>query len=497
MQYVDCLIIGAGVAGIGLAAHLKRQAATQSFAILERRAHFGGTWDLFKYPGIRSDSDMLTFGFNFKPWNKDSVLASASAIKQYLAEVIEEYQLQPNMYFQQHVIAANYDSQQHLWSVQVQQSDGEIVVWQSRFLLGCTGYYNYDQPYQPKFKQQHDFQGLIIHPQHWPEQLDVQNKKVVVIGSGATAMTLVPALANQGVGHVTLLQRSPTYVMSIASGDLVYQYARRCLPKQWAYRLMRGRNIALQTALYRFARKQPERMRQLLLHFAKKQLDGKVDLKHFSPSYQPWDQRLCVVPNGDLFQALSSEKASIVTEQIEKFTAEGVLLQSGQHIDADIIVTATGLQVQLLGGLSLTVDGQVVEYGNQLLYRGMMLSNVPNFALMVGYTNAPWTLKVDIAAQYLCRLFQYMDKNQYTQVIAYESGEVRLAETVMGGLNSGYLNRATQLLPKQGLKSVWRMSGHYLKDRFNLKWAKFEDDVLQFQKQPQQLATTQQPADQT
>ena len=480
MAYVDTLIIGAGVSGLGIAAHLTRHHPQRSLAILERRSKIGGTWDLFKYPGIRSDSDMLTFGFNFKPWNKDSVLASAAAIKQYLNEVIDEYHLSNKIHFEQRVLSANYDSEQQQWSVEVQQNDGSIQTWHSQFLLGCTGYYNYDQGYQPEFVGQENFKGQWVHPQHWPEHLDYQGKKVVVIGSGATAMTVVPALANSGVGHVTLLQRSPTYVLSIASGDALYQKARQVLPETWAYRAMRARNIGLQRAMYVFARKQPKLMRNLLLHLVKQQLEGKVDLKHFRPDYQPWDQRLCVVPNGDLFTALKSSQADIVTDQIERITEQGILLQSGQQLEADIIVCATGLQIQVLGGLDLSVDGQRIDYGQSMLYRGMMLSNVPNLAIAVGYTNSPWTLKVDLVADYLSRLFTYMQQHHFTEVVAKNIGVEQHTDTVMNGLNSGYLQRAVQLLPKQGKHPLWQVGSDYLKDRFSLKRAPFEDEALRF-----------------
>ena len=481
-KQVDILIIGAGISGIGLAAHLSKESPHRSFEIIERRASFGGTWDLFRYPGIRSDSDMSTFGFSFKPWKQSSVLADGPSIKGYLAEVVDEYQLKRKIHFQHRVLAADYDSASRKWRIEIENDRQQNEVWLANFVLGCTGYYNYDQGFQPDFPDQQEFKGQFIHPQHWPENLDYAGKKVVIIGSGATAITLVPAMAEGGAGHVTMLQRSPTYIASIPSVDFIYEKMRKVLPEDLAYRLTRARNIGMQRAIYAAAKKQPQLLRKFLLHSIKSQLKGKVDMKHFTPEYNPWDQRLCVVPDGDLFRILRSGKASVETDQIEKFTAEGIQLKSGKHLEADIIVSATGLNIQILGGIQATIDGQPLNTAEHMLYKGIMISDVPNMALIIGYINASWTLKVDIAAEYICRLLNYMDAEGYDQVIAQGDAAELLPDTVMGSLSSGYIARAAGVMPKQGRHAPWKVSNNYLADRKELKNSSFEDHVLKFAK---------------
>lgn len=481
-KQADILIIGAGISGIGLAAHLSKESPHRSFEIIERRASFGGTWDLFKYPGIRSDSDMSTFGFSFKPWKQSSVLADGPSIKGYLAEVVDEYQLKRKIHFQHRVLAANYDSASRKWRVEIENDRQQKEIWTANFVLGCTGYYNYDQGFQPDFPNQQEFKGQFIHPQHWPENLDYAGKKVVIIGSGATAITLVPALAQGGAGYVTMLQRSPTYIASIPSVDFIYEKMRKVLPEDMAYKLTRARNIGMQRAIYAAARKQPQLLRKFLLHSIKAQLKGKVDMKHFTPEYNPWDQRLCVVPDGDLFKTLRSGQASVETDQIEKFTAEGIQLKSGKHLDADIIVSATGLNIQILGGIQAAIDGRPLNTSEHMLYKGMMISDVPNMALIIGYINASWTLKVDIAAEYICRLLNYMDAEGYDQVLAQGDAAELLPDTVMGSLSSGYIARAAGVMPKQGRHAPWKVSNNYLADRRELKNSSFEDPVLKFAK---------------
>lgn len=480
-KQVDILIIGAGISGIGLAAHLSKQCPQRSFEMIERRDSIGGTWDLFKYPGIRSDSDMSTFGFNFKPWKKASVLADGASIKNYLTEVVEEFNLQPKIHFQHRVLAANYDSNTHKWSVEIENAQGKKETWVANFVLGCTGYYNYDQGFQPEFPNQDEFKGTFIHPQHWPENLDYSGKKVVIIGSGATAITLVPAMVKGGAGHVTMLQRSPTYIASVPSIDMLYDKMRKYLPEEVAYKLTRARNIGMQRGIYALAQKQPKLLKKLLLNAVKFQLKGKVDMKHFTPNYEPWDQRLCVVPDGDLFKTLREGKASVETGQIEKFTETGIQLKSGQHLEADIIVSATGLNIQILGGIQGTIDGKPIDTSQHMLYRGVMISDIPNMALIIGYINASWTLKVDIAAEYVCRLLNYMDRKGYDEVIAEGNAAELMQDTVMGSLSSGYIARAADVMPKQGKHGVWRVSNNYLADRKELKQASFDDDILQFQ----------------
>jgi len=478
-KQIDVLIIGAGISGIGLAAHLAQQCPKRQFAILEARESIGGTWDLFRYPGIRSDSDMTTFGYRFKPWRKASVLADAASIRGYLSEVVDEQHLREKIYFGHRVIAANYDSATKQWCVEIINAQQEKQTWIANFIFSCTGYYDYAQGFLPHYPDQATFQGQLIHPQHWPESLDYQGKKIVVIGSGATAITLLPALVQGGAGHVTMLQRSPTYIASISALDQMYHKLRKWLPEQTAYQLIRGRNIVTQRLIYALARKYPQLVRTFLLHAVKKQLQGKVDMKHFTPHYFPWEQRLCVVPDGDLFQVLRDGQASVVTDEIEHFTEQGIQLKSGQHLDADIIVSATGLQIQVLGGIQATVDGKPIDPAEHLLYQGMMLNNVPNLAMMIGYINASWTLKVDIAADYLCRLLNYMDQQGYAEVMPAGQAE-QLPQSVMGGLTAGYIQRATHLMPKQGATSPWKMTNNYLADRKALKHASFEDGILTF-----------------
>ncbi|MFX2255457.1 NAD(P)/FAD-dependent oxidoreductase [Acinetobacter variabilis] len=479
-KQVDILIVGAGISGIGLAAHLSKHSPQRSFEIIERRESFGGTWDLFKYPGIRSDSDMSTFGFNFKPWKKESVLASGSAIKNYLAEVVQEFNLSSKIHFQHRVVSANYDSVTRKWSVVVENAQGKKQTWIANFVLGCTGYYNYDQGFQPEFPNQEVFKGTFIHPQHWPENLDYSGKKVVIIGSGATAITLVPAMVKGGAGHVTMLQRSPTYIASVPSIDMIYSKMRKLMPEDVAYKLTRARNIGMQRGIYALARKQPKLLKTLLLKSVQFQLKGKVDMKHFTPNYEPWDQRLCVVPDGDLFKILREGHASVETDHIEKFTETGIQLKSGKHLDTDIIVSATGLNIQILGGIQATMDGKPLDTSKHMLYQGVMVSDVPNMALIIGYINASWTLKVDIAAEYICRLLNYMDQYGYDEVIAEGDATELLEDTVMGSLTSGYIARAADVMPKQGKHAPWKVSNNYLADRKELKTASFEDGVLKF-----------------
>lgn len=480
-KQVDILIVGAGISGIGLAVHLSKNCPQRKFEILERRESFGGTWDLFKYPGIRSDSDMSTFGYNFKPWGKEKVLASGPEIKSYLSDVIRENHLNEKIHYQHRVLSANYDSSKQKWIVEIEDSNHKKQTWSANFVLGCTGYYNYDQGYAPQFPQQQDFKGQLIHPQHWPENLDYSGKKVVIIGSGATAITLVPSLVKGGAAHVTMLQRSPTYIATVPAIDFIYEQTRKFMPEDLAYKFIRGRNIGMQRGIYLLAQKYPNLVRRLLLKGVELQLKGKVDMKHFTPNYAPWDQRLCVVPDGDLFKALREGRASVATDQIEKFTASGIQLKSGQHLDADIVVSATGLEIQILGGVKGSIDGKPMDTSKHMLYQGVMVSDVPNMAMIIGYINASWTLKVDVAAEYICRLINYMDKKGYAEVIAVTDKAEMLQDTVMGSLSAGYIARAADIMPKQGRHAPWSVSNNYLADRKNLKEAKFNDGVLQFQ----------------
>ena len=481
-KQIDILIVGAGISGIGMAAHLTKHCPHRRFEIIERRESFGGTWDFFKYPGIRSDSDMSTFGFNFKPWKKANVLADGASIKGYVGEVIDQFELKNKIHFKHDVLSADYDSNSHKWSVKIKNSNGKTETWIANFVVGCTGYYNYEQGFQPDFPDVKKYLGQFVHPQHWSENLDYVGKKVLIIGSGATAITLVPSLVKGGAKHVTMLQRSPTYIASVPSLDIIYDKMRKFLPEDVAYNLTRSRNIAVQRASYALSQKYPKIMKKLLLSSIKYQLKGKVDMKHFTPNYNPWDQRLCVVPDGDLFEALREGQASIETDQIEHFTETGVILKSGQKIDADIIVSATGLNIQILGGIQATIDGKAINTSQHMLYNGIMMSDIPNFAMIIGYINASWTLKVDIASEYICRLLTHMDQKQYGEVVAKGDPTAMMEDTVMGSLSSGYIARAADVMPKQGKFGPWRVSNNYLKDKKYLAQAGFNDGVLKFSK---------------
>jgi monooxygenase len=481
-KQIDILIIGAGISGIGMAAHLSRHCPQRKFEIIERRESFGGTWDLFKYPGIRSDSDMSTFGFNFKPWNQTTVLATGPAIKTYIGEVIDEFDLNSKIHFKHQVIKADYDSNHKKWTVEILDAEGQSQTWTANFVIGCTGYYNYEKGFQPDFPDQKKFKGKFIHPQHWPEDLNYQNKKIVIIGSGATAITLVPSLVKGGAGHVTMLQRSPTYIATVPSLDIIYEKMRQFLPKDLAYQFTRERNIGMQRVIYALSQKYPKLMRKFLLGMVKMQLKSKVDMKHFTPSYDPWDQRLCVVPDGDLFKVLREGQASIATDQIERFTATGIQLKSGQYLEADIVVSATGLNIEILGGIQGHIDGQPLDTSKSMLYQGVMVSDVPNMAMMIGYINASWTLKVDIAAEYICRLLNHMSEHRYDEVTAISDPSARLEDTVMGSLSSGYIARAANVMPKQGKFAPWKVTNNYLADRKTLKIASFDDQALRFKR---------------
>jgi cation diffusion facilitator CzcD-associated flavoprotein CzcO len=484
-QHVDVLIVGAGISGIGMACHLTRECPGKTYAVLERRNAIGGTWDLFRYPGIRSDSDMYTFGFNFKPWNEPRVLADGPSIRQYVNEAATEFGVDRHIQFGRKVTNANWSSADKVWTVQVlNESNNEVETYTANFLVGAAGYYNYDKGYRPEFTGESDFQGQIIHPQFWPEELDYTGKKVVIIGSGATAITLVPSMTDKAA-HVTMLQRSPTYIMSIPSIDPVAKGMQRFLPEMLVYRINRVRNIGLQRMLFEAARRRPAAVRRLLLGLVRRQLAGSnVDMKHFTPSYAPWDQRLCVVPNGDLFKVLRSGKASVVTDHIDRFTSNGIRLKSGEEIEADIIITATGLDVQMMGGVSTKVDGQPIKVPDVLTYRGVLLEGIPNAAMIFGYTNASWTLKADIAAEYVCRLLNHMDKQGYSTVKPIDSEGCKVEDTVLGSLSSGYIQRAADSLPRQGSKAPWQVQQNYVHDVQRLRFAPMEDDTLSFDGKP-------------
>ncbi len=481
LQHMDVLIIGAGISGIGMACHLQKDCPNKSFAILERRESIGGTWDLFRYPGIRSDSDMFSFGYSFRPWQEPKVLADGTSIREYLKDTANEYNVEEKVRFGLKITAAAWSSTDACWTVTAQvEASGETRHFSCNFLILGTGYYRYDEGYMPEFKGRERFKGEVIHPQLWPENLDYSGKKVVVVGSGATAMTLVPAMAKD-TAHITMLQRSPSYIISLPAFDKISAKMQQYLPKDMVYKMARKRNIALQRAQYVMARKYPKFMRSLLLWGVRKQLGDDFDMRHFTPSYDPWDERLCAVPSGDLFKVLRSGEASVVTDHIDTFTETGIKLKSGEELEADIIISATGLQMQLLGDIDLSVDGERRAASDVMTYKSVLVEDAPNLATIFGYTNASWTLKADIAADYICRLLNHMDAENYRVATPHDEEGCAEDVPVMGALNSGYVRRAADRLPRQGSKLPWRVMNHYSRDKEMLLEEPIEDGILEFE----------------
>ncbi|PTR24740.1 cation diffusion facilitator CzcD-associated flavoprotein CzcO [Luteibacter sp. OK325] len=463
-DHYDVLIIGAGLSGIGMACRLAAACPGKRVGIIERRQAIGGTWDLFRYPGVRSDSDMFTFGYAFRPWNELKVLADGPSIRDYVVATAREYGIEDKIRFGLSTTHASWSSFDSCWTVTAVGELGEKQVFTTSFLVGCTGYYAYDHGYVPAFPDLDRYQGRFVHPQQWPEDLDWEGKRVLVIGSGATAITLVPALAAKAE-HVTMLQRSPGYVFSVPSRDAISAALLHVLPERLVYTMARWRNIALQRLLYRAAMRWPKRVRSILLAGVRRRLDGAATLDDFSPAYDPWTQRLCVVPDNDLFDALRAGKASVWTDSIAGFTETGVRLSSGATIEADIVVSATGFQLQVLGGMTLDVDGIVRDPGELLTYKGVLLDGVPNAAVLFGYINASWTLKVDLAAQYVCRLLQRMDERAVDVVVPRAPPGQVLDVCILDALTSGYVRRGEATLPRQGRDAPWRVSHRYEVDR--------------------------------
>ena len=481
-RYVDVLIIGAGLSGIDVACHLEKEKTGRSYALLERRQAIGGTWDLFRYPGIRSDSDMYSFGFGFRPWRDTRMLADGASIRRYLVETADEYRVTPHIRFGRRAVSASWSGADNRWTVRViDEHTGDEEIWTSNFLVGATGYYDYDNGHRPSFPGEEKFTGQFVHPQHWPEDLDYTGKKVVVIGSGATAITLVPALA-AAAEHVTMLQRSPTYIASIPGEDPVAAgMAKVGSPAGLTYQVGRARNIAVQQGSYQLSRRRPKLARQMFLNWVRSAIGPDIDMRHFTPDYAPWDQRLCVVPDGDLFRALRRGDASVVTDTIEGFTETGIRVSSGAEIDADIVVTATGLTIQILGGMTLEVDGRPVSPRDRVMYKGALLDGVPNALMVLGYTNASWTLKADLAAEYFCRVLQRMRSGGYTRFVAHAQDSDRSETSVMGGaLSSGYIQRGDAVMPRQGTGGPWKVVNSYFRDRAYLRRSPIEDGVLTF-----------------
>ncbi len=480
MEHFDVIVVGAGISGIGAGYHLQKNCPNKSYMILEGRDKIGGTWDLFKYPGIRSDSDMYTLGYSFKPWTKPKAIADAPSILSYLNETAEEHGIDKKIRYGHQVKNASWSSADAKWTVDVELGEDKTVSqFTCSFLFMCAGYYSYKGGYTPDFPGLEDYQGRLVHPQKWTDDIDYTDKKVVVIGSGATAVTLIPELAKKAT-HVTMLQRSPTYVVSRPAVDKFANFLRAILPDSWAYALIRWRNVAFQQFFFRKTRDNPEQAKERLLKMVREELGPDYDVgKHFTPRYNPWEQRLCLVPDSDLFKVLKSGKASVETDHIETFTEKGIRLKSGKELEADIVVTATGLNLIFMNGVDVSLDGAKVDPGKLLNYKGVMLSNVPNLAVTFGYTNASWTLKVDLTREFVCRLIKRMDEKGATSAMPYLSAFPNETEPFVD-FSSGYFQRVMDQFPRQHTEAPWKLHMSYFTDRKNLRELPIEDGVLQF-----------------
>jgi monooxygenase len=480
IEHVDFLIVGAGLSGIGAGHQFHANFPTKSYAILEARHEIGGTWSLFTYPGVRSDSDMHTLGYRFRPWADGKAIADGPAILDYVRATAREGGVEDNIRFGLRVVRADWSSGQAIWTVEAQQADtGAVVHLTCGFLFMCSGYYRYDAGYLPDFAGIERFGGRIVHPQHWPDDLDYTGKRVVVIGSGATAVTLVPAMAPDAE-HVTMLQRSPTYVVARPAEDQFANSLRDYLPSKMAYAITRWRNVLRGMYLYRLCKRDPARVKKLILDGVRAALGPHYNIEqHFTPRYNPWDQRLCLVRDGDLFEAIRAGRASVVTQQIDTFTEAGIKLKSGEELSADLVVTATGLELQPLGGLQLRVDGKRIDLATTMIYKGMMYSDVPNLASAFGYTNASWTLKCDLTCGYVCRLRNHMEISGYSQCTP-RLKDASITQQPWVDFSSGYIQRAVAKFPKQGSKRPWRLHQNYIKDIMMLRYGALEDGTLEF-----------------
>ncbi|MBK8593114.1 MAG: NAD(P)/FAD-dependent oxidoreductase [Sandaracinaceae bacterium] len=488
--HVDVLIVGAGLSGVGTAAQLTMRCPGKSFLVLERREAIGGTWDFFRYPGIRCDSDMHTLGYSFRPWPSDTIITEAESIRSYIEDTAREYGVLERVRFRHRVVRASWSSREARWTVDaVVEPTNEKVTFTAGFVVGCAGYYNYDRAHTPSFPGTERFAGDIVHAQFWDEAYDYRGKRVVVIGSGATAVTLVPAMTKQAA-HVTMLQRSPTYMVSLPKHDATVTALKRVLPERHVGAITRLRNTALQLGLYKVSQRYPAAVRKLLLRGVERQLGPDVSMRHFTPDYDPWDERLCVVPDGDLFKELNAGRASIVTDQVETFTESGVRLRSGETLPADLVVLATGLEVQLLGGVAVTVDGVSVDPNQRLTYRAAMFADIPNLAMIFGYVNVSWTRKADLVAEFVCRLLNHMDRHGYQQVTPGHSEGFATDEPFVA-LKSGYLKRGASGMPLQGSAAPWRNSQNVFVDTVLLRYGRLQDRYLRFTRRPRESKVSQ------
>jgi monooxygenase len=477
VEHIDVLVVGAGLSGVGAGYHLSTNCPDKSYAIFEGRDAIGGTWDLFRYPGIRSDSDMYTLGYSFRPWRNAKAIADGPSILEYIEETAAEHGIDRKIRFNHRVRKASWSYDEGRWTVVSETPHGTSVVT-CNFIYLCTGYYDYNNGYTPEWEGVDRFRGTIVHPQKWPQDLDYTGKRVVVIGSGATAVTLVPAMTDRAA-HVTMLQRSPTYITALPSQDRIANWLREHLPARAAYKITRWKNIGVSLGFYALARTQPGLFRDMLLKAARKKLGPDFDMAHLTPSYEPWDQRLCLIPDSDLFNALRAGKASIVTDHITSFTEKGIQLQSGKHLEGDIIITATGLNLKLMDGLALYVDGQKIEMAATMTYKGMMYSDIPNIASALGYTNASWTLKCDLTAEFVCRLINHMDEKGFDWCVPRRNDPTIKAEPALS-FSSSYVQRALPSLPKQGSRKPWKLNQNYALDMLSLKYSRLEDGALEF-----------------
>jgi cation diffusion facilitator CzcD-associated flavoprotein CzcO len=483
IDHTDVVIIGAGLSGIGAAFHLTDKCPDRSYLILESRSAIGGTWDLFRYPGIRSDSDMHTLGYSFKPWDSAKAIADGPSILKYVQETAQENRIEEKIQFDSKLVSANWDSATSRWLLDVARSDTEQLSQIScNFLYMCAGYYSYDEAHDPKFPSMDAFKGKIVHPQFWPDDLNYENKKIVVIGSGATAVTLVPSMAKKAAS-VTMLQRSPTYIISRPSEDWFANGLRKILPNSWAYALTRMRNTRFQEFIYKRTRKNPEKVKKTLLDMVRNELGPDYDVdKHFTPSYNPWDQRLCLVPDSDLFEAIKNGSASVVTDHIDCFDDSGIKLKSGEHLDADIIITATGLQLVMMGGADISVDSKSVDFSKLWTYKGLMVSDVPNMVSTFGYINASWTLRADLTAEWVCRTLNHMTETNSSSVVPIVSEELKTMapRNWIDDFPAGYMQRVMHLFPKQGDQEPWLNTQDLRRDRKIFNQPLAVDDALRF-----------------